>query len=195
MKNKNLAAMQRAIILMEEAQKMYAKALENMKSELIAVSVDNVRTPKESVVVNVALKAEPLPEPPVVIELPKEVMEDVYGTDFDADVKKHTVIVKRKTDEEVMMANKIALLAGLGEVQGCSILVGLKQFYNKDQETPYLSRHHVNVSILDIFGMEIVSRYIHISALGGELEMYLRKKGCLSWDKEFNPTVAWLQLK
>lgn len=173
--------MQRAIIMMETAKEMYSKALENMKSELIAASVDNVRTPKESVVVKVEIKAEPLPEPPAIIEVPEEVMNTIIGNDFDK-------------DEEIMVANKLCIIAGLDDVKGDLVLVGFKQFYNEGQDTPYVSRHQVNISILDKYGEEIASRYVKTERLS-DTEMYLRKRGGLRINKDFAPSQVLLALK
>lgn len=165
-KNKNLAAMQRAIILMEEAQKMYVKALNKMKAECKELE-------EAPVVVKVEVEVEKLPDPPAVVEVPESVYVDL------------------ELQEEIAVANKLCLLADLGDVKGEYIRVGLKQFFNENSTTPYLSRYHLNVTVV---GDKEVSRYIRIEQLGN-IEMYLRKKGALSWNKNFEPNNVILSLK
>lgn len=193
MKNKNLAAMQRAIILMEEAQKMYAKALEAMKSELLSATVDNVRVPKESITVEVAIESKELESPQEVIVLPDDVVKDIYGSDFDKDANHY----EESDNKEHEIAKKLACIAGLGDIEGDLIIVGLKQFYNEGKEIPFLSKHHLDVKIgtIDDEGEVniISSRYIRINQLDVDTEMYLRKHGAMNF-KGFEPKEIGLML-
>lgn len=176
--NKSLKKMRNAIIMMQCAYEQYKEAAQQLEAEQQAAQVDAVKP-----VVKVKVEAEIVPVSPEVIELPKA----VYGNDFDEDFKQQRIAV----------ANQLCILAGLEEVKGESIIVGLKQFYNKKSTKPFLDRYHVNVSIMDHYGeKELASRYIHINSLGKDIDLFLRKLGGLTWVKDtYEPVNIWLPLK